>query len=360
MNGSIKRILVVNPFGIGDAIFSMTLVEAIRAVSPHAVIGFLCNERTQGLVRLNSSIDQTFVFNRDLFRALWKESPVLFVRRLSALLKVIRDARFDTLLDLSLDREYSFFAMCAGIKRRVGFDYKGRGIFLNAKKKIEGYAGKPVAEIQLELLELLGISKKEASPRLPLAVPAETKSEVSDFLRKHGIGENDKVFSLAPGGGRSWGKDAVFKQWDAERFAQTVNQFCETRRCKILLLGDGAEADLLHKTAGLIKSFSLTLSDEPFDRLCAFLLRSSFLFCNDGGLLHLANALGIRTVSIFGPVDEKVYGPYGKETPREVLTENVPCRPCYKNFHFPSCPYARRCLTDLPVEKALAALEKIA
>ena len=61
-----KRILVINPFGIGDAIFSMRLVEALRKAYPDAVIGFLCNERAVDLVRLNTSVNQTFIFHRDL------------------------------------------------------------------------------------------------------------------------------------------------------------------------------------------------------------------------------------------------------------------------------------------------------
>ena len=81
-----KRVLVINPFGIGDVIFSMTLVEVVRNACPDAVIGFLCNERTIDLVRLNTSIDQTFIFNRDLFKRLWKKHPFIFFRKLTALL----------------------------------------------------------------------------------------------------------------------------------------------------------------------------------------------------------------------------------------------------------------------------------
>src|SRR3989338_3373361 len=104
-----RSFLVINPFGIGDVIFSMTLVEAIRQAHPEAIIGFLCNESTVDLVRLNTSIDHTFVFHRDLFRQLWKKSPLLFFRKLRALLAMIREHRFDTAFDLSLGREYSFF-----------------------------------------------------------------------------------------------------------------------------------------------------------------------------------------------------------------------------------------------------------
>ncbi len=356
----LKRFLVINPFGIGDVIFSMTLVEAVRKAYPDAVIGFLCNERTVDLVRLNTSVDQTFVFNRDLFRRLWKRQPLLFFRKLKALLGMVREYHFETVFDLSLGREYSFFCWWIGIKKRIGFDYKARGIFLTDKIKIEGYSGRPVAEIQLELLGKTGISYEKGASILPIKLLPSVKKEVANFLKKQGVAEDEKLIALAPGGGKSWGENAVYKQWDAERFAQAANLFCEGQRFKILLLGDKSEKDLLERTASFLRVPSIVIAGEEIEKVCAFLSRSVFLCCNDGGLLHLANVLAVKTVSIFGPVDEKVYGPYGDVVAHAVLTEPVPCRPCYQKFHFPPCPYQRRCLSDLTADKVVAAMKKIA
>ena len=354
------RILVVNPFGIGDVIFSMTVAEEIRRAFPEALIGFVCNERTQGLVRLNTSIDQTYVFNRGRFRRLWARHPFFFYQKLKALLASLREARFETAVDFSLGREYPFFAWWIGIRRRIGFDFKGRGFFLTHKDKLEGYDDRPVADTQLALLGYLGIRPGQVPSRLPLHVSAAVRNEAAAFLKKNGFYENDKILGLAPGGGRSWGSNAYFKQWDPEKFAAAANAWNAARGHKILLLGDRGESDLLSRTAGLIRAAKAVAAGEALEKVCGLLLRCQALLCNDGGLLHLANALGVRTVSLFGPVDEKVYGPYGEGTPHEVLTEPVPCRPCYRRFHFPPCPYERRCLSLLPQEKVLKALEKIA
>ena len=358
--GGVKRYLVINPFGIGDVIFSMTLVETVRKAYPDAVIGFLCNERTVDLVRLNTSINQTFIFNRDLFRRLWKKHPLLFFRKLKALLGMIREYHFDTAFDLSLGREYSFFCWWIGIKKRIGLDYKRRGIFLTDKIKIEGYSGQPVAETQLELFKKTEIPCDNKKFILPLRVSSSVKKEVHDFLKRKSVSEEEKLIALAPGGGRSWGENAVYKQWDAERFAQAANLFCEGQRFKILLLGDKSEKGLLERTASLLRVPSIVVSGEEIEKVSAFLLRAVFLCCNDGGLLHLANALGVKTVSIFGPVDEKVYGPIGDAAAHVVVTEPVACRPCYQKFHFPPCPYQRRCLNDVSVDKVVAAMKKIA
>ncbi len=354
-----ERILVVNPFGIGDVIFTMSLVEALRREKPQAFIGFVCNERAADLVLMNTAIDKTYVFNRDRYRKLWKKHPFLFYRKLKAFFDLLKSERFQGVMDLSLGREVGFFARAAGIPERVGFDYKGRGTFLTRKIKLEGYEGKPVAEIQMDLLRLISMKIPAEPLKLSLKAPQAAVTGAEMFLKKNGFHESDKILAVAPGGGRSWGADAVYKQWDPGYFASAAETFCRARPAKVLLLGDRTEKNLLEEVKRLIKIPCLVITGAGLDEVAALLLKSSALICNDGGLLHLANALGVKTVSIFGPVDEKVYGPYGGDAARVVLTQNVPCRPCYQRFHFPPCPYERRCLSRLPVQAAVEALLKI-
>jgi ADP-heptose:LPS heptosyltransferase len=131
------------------------------------------------------------------------------------------------------------------------------------------------------------------------------------------------------------------------------------REAVVLLLGDTDEQPLLEDVKKGISAPVLVAAGLRMEVVCALLQCCSLLLCNDGGLLHLANALGVSTVSLYGPVDETVYGPYGSGGRHEVLTQAVPCRPCYQKFHFPPCEHQRRCLDELSVEKVSAALQKI-
>ncbi len=354
-----KRILVINPFGIGDVIFSLYLVEALRRSLPDAFIGFLCNERTDTLVRMDTSINKTFVMNRDALRAILKKNPILYWREWKGMWDLIRDLHFDTVFDLSLGREFSFFSMMIGIKKRIGFDYKGRGLFLTQKRKLKGYAEKPVADIQLELLNDGCVDKPLALP-LSLAVSDTAKSEAKAFLKKDGVPDDRPILALAPGGGKSWGQNARYKQWDAEYFAQVSNTLNKTHPHRVCLMGDRSEEGLLRQVQSLLDTRTVMVAGESIPLVSALLQNAWLLLCNDGGLLHLADALGVKTVSIFGPVDEKVYGPYHRDKPHAVVTNDVPCRPCYKQFHFPPCPYERRCLSQLSVEKVLRAIKELA
>ncbi len=355
-----KRILFVNPFGIGDVLFTLVAVEAVRKKYPDAFIGFLCNERSCGLVRLNPSIDRTFVFNRDRFRRLWVRHPLLVYKKIRALMALIKEDHFDTLFDVSLGREFAFFAMLAGIRTRIGFDFKRRGLFLTQKKSIAGYEGAPVAEMQLGLLKLLGISYEKIGARIPFLISESSKAEMRRTLAAAGMGDAKRVIAVVPGGGKSWGQNAHYKQWDADRFVETANQLGEQTPSSFLILGGADEIPLLRSVSGKIKHRCLQVAGEPFERVCAALLHCQFLLGNDGGLVHLAHALGVKTVSIFGPVDEKVYGPYALGPGEgEIVTEEVPCRPCYHRFRFPPCAHDRQCLDKLSVGKVLEAIKRI-
>ena len=354
----IKKILIVNPFGIGDVLFSMHVVQALKNALPQVRLGFLGNERTIELLKMNRSIDVCHTFNRDELRAFRRRSPGAFLSRILQYVRQIRREHYDVLLDLSLGREFSFVAFCLGIPKRIGFDYRGRGFFLTHKTGFTGYESKHVVDWQLSLLKHLDVKIPSGPFELSLEVSSPAARRAAARLKTLGFSGTD-YFAVAPGGGRSWGENAVFKQWAPERFAEVGNAWASRHAAGVLLLGDSEERSLLEQVRLGLSAPCAVACDEPLESVCAMLKQARFLLCNDGGLLHLANALGVKTVSIYGPVDETCYGPYGKGAAHQVLTEPVPCRPCYRQFHFPPCAHRRRCLEELSVEKVLVAVEKI-
>ena len=71
-----KKILIVNPFGIGDVLFSVPLLKAIKKKYPSSVITYVCNKRTEGILKNNPNISNMYVFEKDDYRAIWKESKI--------------------------------------------------------------------------------------------------------------------------------------------------------------------------------------------------------------------------------------------------------------------------------------------
>ena len=87
--------------------------------------------------------------------------------------------------------------------------------------------------------------------------------------------------------------------------------------------------------------------------------RAQLLLANDGGLVHLAHALHVPLVALFGPADPQVYGPAPRH-PRAVpvMRKDLPCRPCYSNFRYNSACVDRECLTELPPEAVGVFLDR--
>jgi heptosyltransferase-1 len=351
------KILIVNPFGLGDVLFSMPLVEALKKSLPDSKIYFLCNERTDALVAMNPAIEKHFVFNRDYWRAQFS-NPFAFLRLFSSWLGELKKERFDLAFDLSLGRDYSFFLMLIGVKERIGLDYKKRGAFLTKKLPLKAYADKPVADYQLELLNLAGIATT-GTTGATLEIPNKAIEHADWFLKKHGLGSHAEVLAIAPGGGRSWGNNARYKQWAPERFSEAANQLANAKNFFVIVIGDRDEKALLEEVARGIDAPHAVIAGEPLSQVCAYLAHSRLLIANDGGLLHLGHALGIRTVGIYGPVDAVVYGPYPKTAKSRILTASVECRPCYQNFRFPPCGHERQCLDKIPANEVIRVAEEV-
>lgn len=126
---------------------------------------------------------------------------------------------------------------------------------------------------------------------------------------------------------------------------------------KILILGDKTEKPIAEEIKQKMHSAALDLTGETgLEELAAVIDKPVLLITNDGGPLHMAVALNKKTVSFFGPVDPKVYGPYPPDARRHiVLSRNLSCSPCCRNFRIERCVRGRECLGGIDPEEAFKA-----
>ena len=356
-----KRILIVNPFGIGDVLFTTPLVRAIHRAFPKSRIGYLCNRRTERVLRDNPHLDALFVYEKDDFVDLCRTSRWAGLRYLAKLFQQINHFHCDWVMDLSLGERYSFLTALMGAKRRVGFNFRGRGRFLTESYPIEGYQDDHVAEHYRRLLKFLGIEMIDST----LEFPVSNKDEcwVDDWLAKHGLASGELLVGIVPAGGVSWGINASFRRWSFEGFAKVADALVERYGARVLLFGESADRDACASVSRLMRNKAVDVSGQTnLGQFVSFLGRLGLVVCNDGGPLHLAVSQKVRTVSIFGPVDPAVYGPYGPDNHaahQTVFREELLCRPCYNRFRLPPCPYERACLTAVTAEDVLEGCVRI-
>ncbi len=356
MSQVLKYILIINPFGIGDVLFSTALIESIGRQVEGCHIGFLCNRRTEALLRNNPLVDWIFVFEKDEYRNLWRESKVRCIKVFASLLKEVKAKGFDTAFDLSLSRQFGFFTWLVGIPRRIGFNYKNRGIFLTDKIDITGYHDKHIVEYYLDLLRLANLTP--TANYLMLYVPDVDKKWAKDFLATNQIVDGDLVVGIVPGGGASWGSDARIKHWRQGGFAHVADRLIEKHNAKVIIFGDEAETDICAGVKSNMRNAAVMACGETtLLQFAALIGMCVLVVANDGGPLHVAVAMGVKTVGIFGPVDKVVYGQYPSSEKHKVVKSNLECQPCYKNFKLRDCDI-RRCLDEIDTEDVVKAAEE--
>ena len=352
-----NRILIINPFGIGDVLFSTPLISVLKKEHPGCYISYMCNIRTRELLEANPDISEIFVFERDDYRKLWKSSKIECIKNLFDFWRKISRRKFDIVIDLSLGKEYAFFCWLIGIKERRGFNYKGRGRFLTHRIVFEGFNDRPVAEYYLGVIEEAPGSTLHAPGKTVLVPTDKDRACVDDFLKKAGVGEQDALVGIAPGGGASYGKEkAGYKRWGHEKFALVADKIA-SNGAKLILIGGPTERELLKDVALKMQCKPLVAPDMKIREIACLIKRCKLFICNDGGLLHVAVSQNVPTVSIFGPTNEKVYGPYPPSQKHVVITSDIDCRPCYRRFRLQECSN-KRCMKEVSVESVFDIILK--
>jgi lipopolysaccharide heptosyltransferase II len=352
------KILIINPFGIGDVLFTTPAIKAIKDRYPDSFIGYWSNLRVKPILESNPQINKVFALSRGDLKKFYQES--FFKGAWSAIKLVcqIKKERFDICLDFSLDHRYSLLAKIIGIRQRIGFNYKDRGRFLTKRIDLTGYQQKHVVEYYLELLKFLNISAQNKS--LCLAVLPESELKAKNILAAAGIEEVDCVIGIAPGAGGSWGKDAIYKHWPALKFAQLADKVAAAFKAKIIILGDESERKIAEVIVHAMRNKPINfIGKTSLDILPAVIKNCNLLITNDGGPMHMAVALGVKSVSVFGPVSEIVYGPHPPSDQHVVLKGDMDCRPCYKNFRMPVCDRDRECLKQVSVDAVFDAVARL-
>ena len=354
------KFLIINPFGIGDVIFSTPLLEALKNRYPDSFIGYVCNKRVSELIKTSPHINRVFIYEKDDFRAAWQRSKADFFRDVWFFLNSIRKEKFDVSVDLTLGYLYSMLLKLLGVKKRLGLNYRNRGRFLTHRSDIEGFDDKHVIQYYFDLLKPLGIDAADRPIRPRIYLEDSSLDWADRFLQEKGLCGEKPVIGMIPGCGASWGQDARYRRWNKEKFAELADVLAERRKAKIILLGDEKEKDLCRDISCMAKSGVINCCGETsLSNLSAIMKRCDLVITNDGGPLHMAVALDVPTVSIFGPVDEKIYGPYPVSEKHEVISaKGISCRPCYRRFKYKRCE-TTKCLDSIAVCDIAAAAEKL-
>lgn len=354
---SLRNILMVQPYGIGDSLFTTPLLRALRTLPTVQRVDLLLGSRTESVFQNNPHVDQIFSIDKGAWH---REGSGRMIQEAYGLWKKLK-SRYDLLIDFSMQREYGFYSQFfLGIPRRIGFDFKGRGVFLTQSSPLpNGFEGKHVIDFYCDLSNLLGL--KIENRFAEFYISKQNQDEAARILAQRSLTLQTPFIALAAGGGESWGKDAVFKRWPVTHFLEMISLLKERMDFQnILVMGSEGERTLGEEIRKKSPLPVTNLSGELSLGGCAVILEKAGLFlANDGGLVHLAHALRTPLIAFYGPVDSKVYGPYPPtQEAVAVQKEQLPCRPCYVRFRYNSACPDIACLTDLKPKEVFEFLDQ--
>jgi heptosyltransferase-2 len=324
----VERLLVRAPNWVGDVILSLPALRDARRAFPGASLEVLARP-----------------WVADLYRAVPDVDVVTESRGHARDVAALR-GRFDTALLLPNSFATAFVVWRAGIPERWGYATDGRGLLLTRRCPVPaGIGGRSQVYYYRAMLEGLGIAT-EGSPDASLRCPAEWSARGAELLGDDGpwIGVNAGAFYGSA------------KRWLPERFGAVADQVARRAGTKVVLLGGPRERPLAEAIAGDMEAPVRVLCGETsLGELVGVLSRLRLLLTNDSGPMHVAAALGVPQVAVFGSTDWRETSPVGPAS--RVVREPTECAPCLLR----ECPIDHRCMTRVGVDRvADAALELLA
>jgi heptosyltransferase-2 len=324
---------------LGDAVMSLPAIRAIRGVFPRAHLAVLARPWVADLYARERCIDRVIAY--PAMRGLAQRRG--FAARLRA-------ESFDCAVLLQNAFDAALMAWLAGIPERIGYRRDGRGILLTRAIPVPEPGEIPRHErfYYLELLRRAGMIE-----RLPLV--EEIRLEGGDEAREAGLdrlrslGINGPVVGVSPGA--AYGNA---KRWLPERFAEAAARL----DMPVLIFGSQSERPLCGEVAAWLAQAKISahnLAGETTLREFIDLAAACRVFLtNDSGAMHVASALGVPTVTVFGATDETGTGPTGPLA--RIVRRHVECSPCLLR----ECPIDHRCMTSVTAgQVAEIALELV-
>jgi heptosyltransferase III len=336
-----RKILIIKLRYIGDVLLATPVFAALRTRFPDSQLTALVNPGTEGVLRHNPDLDETWVLERGGWR-----DQLRFLRALRA-------RQFDCVIDLTDGDRSAILALASGAPCRIGFndDQRWRGRCYT-HVAVRQHPARHRIERELSALDPLGIAAKITQP--VLVTCDEDDRAAGKLLRSLGV-ELPKASVAQPlvlfqPGARYW-----FKAWPAERFAALADLLTARFGCRILIAGSANEQEMGERIAHHSHCTPILLHGlTSLPIYAALLKRARLAVTNDNGLMHMAAAVGTPLVALFGPSDPAEWGPRG--TVAEVLYKGLDCRAC---FH-PTCIREdANCMKLIAVDEVFAAAVRL-
>jgi heptosyltransferase II len=334
------KILIRATNWVGDAILALPALRAMRRRFPDSEIAVVARPYVADIYRDQEICNQLIPYDP-------KGSHAGFLGR-ERLAAELRAQKFDVALLLQNAFDAAWLAWRANIPERIGYARDGRSFLLTKAVPAPRRGEIPAHEkfYYLELLRRAGwLDSVPDESFIGLLVPEKKRRSADEFLCESGV--RPSALRIAIGAGASYGSA---KCWPPSRFAEVANRLQDETDADVILFGTAAEANVSTVISAEMRRPPIDLTGKTAIADLPGLLSQCHLFIgNDSGAMHVAGAVGLPVVAVFGPTD-----PFGTApvTQRSSIVQQKPyCSPCFLR----RCPTDHRCMIAITAGMVEAA-----
>lgn len=316
---TVKKILLVKFWGIGNIVLLLPIMKAIRERHPNAAIIFLTLRTNRELFEQNAYIDRAFFIDVRSFL----QFITSFVRSFWGLWR----ERIDLALDFEqFARISTIFLFIIGAKQRIGFDTERQGRGMLYTVRVPYTSNRHMSDVFADIAASAGIYHvTNDNVRFPLI--NEDIESVKTFLAK-ACSPQRLLIGMHIGSGDNF----IGRRWPKENFATLADHLIEEYQAQIVFTGTQKEYELVESAIAQIKYPVVNACCQFGIRAFAALIRECDLFfSNDTSAVHLASAVQAPIAAFYGPNTPVLYGP--RSLHQFVFYKPLPCSPCITNLN---------------------------
>lgn len=348
------KILVIALSGIGDALMFTPALKLLREEQPDAQIDTLVMYKgSEEILKPNPDLNDVLYFD---FLKEGRTKSLKYIFKLRG--------KYNSSINVypSNRKEYNLISYLIGARKRVSVEYKrddsqNLGFLNNIRVPENDETHNVVTNIKL----CEALLNKTVSAELPLQVYLSNEEKIfaEDYLLHNGIRGEDILVGFHPG--CSTIKNHIKRRWEPEKFAALGNTLVENYNAKILIFGGPDESELKEEIKDKIKSgCAIVVATKNLMKSAAIMERCNVFVTNDSSQMHIAAALGVKTVAIIGPTNTNYIFPWKIE--HKIVSLGLDCSPCF--FYSPKPLFCSRddvqfkCIKHLTVDMVYNALKE--
>jgi heptosyltransferase-2 len=327
---------------VGDAILALPALRAVRHRHTDAQISILARPYVADIYRDQQVCDDLIPYDPIGEHRSWSGRERLVFD--------LRSRKFDVAILLQNAFDAAWLAWRAQIPQRIGYARDARSLLLTKAIPVPQPGEIPAHEkfYYLELLRRAGwLDQLTDEPHIALRVPDTARQRAAQILLE--AGARSHALRIAVAAGASYGSA---KCWPPDRFAKALNALLSHADADIILFGTPTELPVSAAITSELQRTPINLTGKTnITDLPALLSQCHLFLGNDSGAMHVAAAVSLPVVAVFGPTDPDGTAPV---TPRLTIVQRKPyCSPCFLR----RCPTDHRCMTTVTPAMVHSALE---